>query len=70
LVVLVFGSTVEPARLRAAARLCPPGASVLAIRARVPESPHPAVLAQLTAGAVVTVEDVAQLPLALRGAAA
>ncbi|HEY5880986.1 MAG TPA: DUF58 domain-containing protein, partial [Nakamurella sp.] len=47
LVVLVFGSTVEPARLRAAARLCPPGASVLAIRARVPESPHPAVLAQL-----------------------
>jgi len=70
LVVLVFGSTVEPARLRAAARLCPPGASVLAIRARVPDSPHPAVLAQLAAGAVVTVEDVAQLPLALRGAAA
>ncbi|HEY7814316.1 MAG TPA: DUF58 domain-containing protein [Nakamurella sp.] len=70
LVVLVFGSTVEPARLRAAARLCPPGATVLAVRARVPDSPHPAALAQLAAGAVVTVEDVAQLPLALRGVAA
>ena len=70
LVVLVFGSTVEPARLRAAARLCPLGATVLAVRARVPDSPHPAALAQLAGGAVVTVEDVAQLPLALRGVAA
>lgn len=69
LVVLVFGSTVEPARLRAAARLCPPGATVLAVRARVPDSPHPAVLGRLIGGAVITVEDVAQLPLALRGAA-
>lgn len=67
LVVLVFGSTVEPARLRAAARLGPTGATVLAVRARVPDSPHPATLAPLSTGAVVTVEDVAQLPLALRG---
>ena len=68
--VLVFGSAVNPRRLRAAVRLCPPGATVLAVRARVPDSPHPAALAQLAAGAVVTVEDVAQLPLALRGVAA
>jgi uncharacterized protein (DUF58 family) len=70
LLVLVFGSTVEPARLRAAARLCPPGATVLAVRARVPDSPHPAVLGHLAAGSVLTVEDVAQLPFALREAAA
>jgi uncharacterized protein (DUF58 family) len=68
LLVLVFGSTVEAARLRAAARLCPPGATVLAVRARVPDSPHPAVLGHLAGGAVATVEDVAQLPLVLRGA--
>ncbi len=70
LMVLVFGSTVQPARLRAAVRLAPPGATVFAVRARVPESPHPAVLGRLAAAAVVTVEDVAQLPLALRGVAA
>ncbi len=69
LLVLVFGSTVEPARVRAAARLRPPGATVLAVRARVPESPHPAVLGPLTGGTMGTVEDVAQLPLVLRGAA-
>ncbi len=69
LLVLVFGSTVEAARLRAAARLRPPGATVLAVRVRVPDSPHPAVLGQLTGGAVATVEDVAQLPFVLRGAA-
>jgi uncharacterized protein (DUF58 family) len=67
LVVLVFGSAVDPARLRAAARLCPTGATVLAVRARVPDSPHPATLAPLNRGAVLTVEDVVQLPLALRG---
>ena len=68
LLVLVFGSTVDPARLRAAVRLCPPGATVLAVRARVPDSPHPAVLGHLAAASVVTVQDVAQLPSALRGA--
>lgn len=67
LLVLVFGSTVEAARLRAAARLRPPGATVLAVRARVPDSPHPAVLGPLSGGAVATVEDVAQLPMVLRG---
>ncbi len=70
LLVLVFGSTVDAARLRAAARLRPPGATVLAVRARVPDSPHPAVLGRLAGGAVATVEDVAQLPLVLRGATA
>jgi len=69
LLVLVFGSTVEAARLRAAARFRPAGATVLAVRARVPHSPHPAVLGQLAGGAVATVEDVAQLPLVLRGVA-
>jgi uncharacterized protein (DUF58 family) len=70
LLVLVFGSTVEAGRLRAAARLRPPGATVLAVRARVPDSPHPAVLGQLAGGAVATVEDVTQLPLVLRGVTA
>jgi hypothetical protein len=37
------------------------------VRARVPDSPHPATLAPLNRGAVLTVEDVVQLPLALRG---
>lgn len=69
LLVLVFGSTVDARRLRAAARLCPPGATVLAVRARVPDSPHPAVLGGLAGGAVATVEDVAQLPFVLRGVA-
>lgn len=69
LLVLVFGSTVDARRLRAAARLCPPGATVLAVRTRVPDSPHPAVLGGLAGGAVATVEDVAQLPLVLRGVA-
>lgn len=68
LLVLVFGSTVEPARVRAAARLRPPGATVLAVRVRVPDSPHPAVLGPLAGGTMGTVEDVAQLPLVLRGA--
>lgn len=69
LLVLVFGSTVDPARVRAAARLRPPGATVLAVRARVPDSPHPAVLGPLPGGTMGTVEDVTQLPLVLRGAA-
>jgi hypothetical protein len=66
LVVLVFGSAVGAAQLRAAARSCPPGASVLAIRARAEFSPHPSRLTGSDGSLVLTVDDVDALPAALR----
>jgi uncharacterized protein (DUF58 family) len=66
LLVLVFGSAVEGAQLRAAIRTCPPGASVLAVRARLGQSPHPARQPGHSAHQVLTVDDVRALPGALR----
>ena len=66
LVVLVFGSTVGAAQVRAAVRSCPPGASVLGLRVRVDSSPHPARLARSQAYSVLTVPTVDALPGALR----
>jgi hypothetical protein len=68
LVVLVFGSAVSSAQVRAAARSCPPGASVLALRARVESSPHPSRLTGSDGSTVLTVRDVDALPGALRAA--
>ena len=65
-VVLVFGSMTDPARLRAAFRACPPGASVLALRARVESSPTPGRLAGSDAANVLTLPDIDALPGALR----
>ena len=65
-VILVFGSMTDPARVRAAFRACPPGATVLALRARVDSSPAPLRLPGSDAGKVVTVPDVEALPGALR----
>ena len=69
LLVLVFGSSVGAGRVRAAMRTCPPGASVLAIRTRVIDSPHPARLTGSDAFTVLTVGELDLLPMALRGAA-
>ena len=69
LLVLVFGSSVGAGRVRAAMRACPPGASVLAVRARVIDSPHPARLTGSDAFTVLTVGELDLLPMALRGAA-
>jgi hypothetical protein len=70
LVVLVFGSAVGAAQLRAAVRSCPTGASVLAVRARADSSPHPVTLTRSDGSSVVTVNDVDALPVALRMARA
>jgi len=69
LLVLVFGSTVGAGRVRAAIRACPPGVSVLAVRARVDDSPHPARLSGSDAFTVLTVGELELLPMALRSAA-
>jgi len=69
LLVLVFGSTVGAGRVRAAIRACPPGVSVLAVRARVDDSPHPARLSGSDAFTVLTVGELELLPMALRTAA-
>ena len=68
LMVLVFGSAVTSAQVRAAVRTCPPGASVLAVRARSEASPHPARLTGSEVYSVLTVADVDGLPSALRAA--
>ena len=68
LIVLVFGSTVSAARLRAAVRCCPPGAQVLAVRARAGWSPFPARAAGVPGCQVVSIADVDELPAALRAA--
>ena len=68
LMVLVFGSAVTSAQVRAAVRTCPPGASVLAVRARSGSSPHPARLTGSEVYSVLTVADVDGLPSALRAA--
>ena len=72
LLVLVFGSTVGAGRVRAAMRACPPGVSVLAVRARVDDSPHPAMLSgsnAVTAFTVLTIGELELLPMALRSGA-
>jgi len=69
LLVLVFGSTVGAGRVRAAIRACPSGVSVLAVRARVDDSPHPARLSGSDAFTVLTVGELELLPMALRSAA-
>ena len=72
LLVLVFGSTVGAGRVRAAMRACPPGVSVLAVRARVDDSPHPARLSgsdAVTAFTVLTIGELELLPMALRSTA-
>ncbi|HEY4993669.1 MAG TPA: hypothetical protein VII33_16470 [Nakamurella sp.] len=66
LLVLVFGSAVTSARLRAAVRACPPGVSALALRARLESSPHPARLAGSGGTSVLTMPDVDALPGAFR----
>ena len=66
LVVLIFGSAVGAAQVRAAVRACPAGASVVAVRARVDGSPHPRRLAGVDGSDVLTVDDVNALPAALR----
>jgi len=68
LVVLIFGSSVGAAQVRAAVRSCPPGASVLALRTRSTGSPHPARLTGSDASRVLTLADVDDLPPALRAA--
>jgi uncharacterized protein (DUF58 family) len=65
-VVLVFGSLADPARVRSAFRACPPGATVLALRARVMSSPAPLRLAGSDADRVLTVPGIEALPGALR----
>jgi hypothetical protein len=72
LLVLVFGSTVGAGRVRAAMRARPPGVSVLAVRARVDDSPHPARLSgsdAVSAFTVLTIGELELLPMALRSAA-
>jgi uncharacterized protein (DUF58 family) len=68
LVVLVVGSAVTSAQVRAAVRACPTGASVLVVRARADSSPHPVRLTESEAFGVLTVADVDALPSALRAA--
>ena len=68
LVVLIFGSSVGAAQIRAAVRSCPSGASVLALRTRSTGSPHPARLTGSDAARVLTLADVDDLPPALRAA--
>ena len=67
-VILVFGSLTEPALVRAAFRACPPGATVLALRARIESSPAPARLAGSDGGHLLTLPDIGALPGALRSA--
>jgi uncharacterized protein (DUF58 family) len=66
LMVLVFGSTVTSGQVRAAVRTCPPGARVLAVRARSESSPHPTRLTGSEAYSLLTVSDIDALPSALR----
>jgi uncharacterized protein (DUF58 family) len=68
LMVLVFGSAVTSAQVRAAVRTCPAGASELAVRARTQSSPYPARLTGSEVYRVLTVPDVDALPNALRAA--
>lgn len=68
LVVMIFGSSVGPAQIRAAVRSCPSNASVLALRMRSAGSPHPARLTGSDAFRVLTLGDVDDLPAALRAA--
>jgi len=67
-VILVFGSLADPARVRAAFRACPPGATVLALRARVESSPAPLRFSGPDAEQVLTLPDIDALPGALRAA--
>jgi hypothetical protein len=69
LLVLVFGSTVGAGRVRAAMRACPPGVSVIAVRVRVDDSPHPAGLSGSDTFTVLTIGELELLPMALRSAA-
>ena len=68
LVVLIFGSSVGAAQIRAAVRSCPPGASVLALRTRSTGSPHHPGMTGSDAARVLTLADVDDLPPALRAA--
>jgi len=65
-VILVFGSLTDPARVRAAFRACPPGATLLALRARAETSPAPPRLAGSGAEQVLTLSDIDALPGVLR----
>lgn len=66
LVVLVFGSAVGAAQVRAAVLACPAAAAVVAVRARISSSPAPERLTGSAAYSVLTVDDVDALPAALR----
>ncbi len=66
LVVLLFGSAVGAAQVRAAVRACPAGASVLVVRARADSSPYPRRLTGPDSPGLLTVDDVDALPAALR----
>lgn len=68
LIVLVFGSAMSAARLRAAVRGAPAGAQVLAVRARAGWSPQPARVAGPPGCQVASIADVDELPAALRAA--
>ena len=65
LAVLVVGSTVDVARLKSAHNRVPPGTSCIAVRVRPGETPTRGRLGDLQ---VVSVENLADLPRALRGA--
>ncbi|MBB0991608.1 DUF58 domain-containing protein [Dietzia sp. SLG510A3-30A2] len=65
LAVLVVGSTVDVARLKSAHNRVPPGTSCIAVRVRPGETPTRGRLGDLL---VVSVENLADLPRALRGA--
>ncbi|PAY23333.1 DUF58 domain-containing protein [Dietzia natronolimnaea] len=65
LAVLVVGSTVDVARLKSAHNRVPPGTSCIAVRVRPGETPNRGRLGDLL---VVSVENLADLPRALRGA--
>jgi uncharacterized protein (DUF58 family) len=65
-VILVFGSLADAVQVRAAFRACPPGATVLALRARVEASPAPPRLAGSGAEHVLTLPDINALPGVLR----
>ena len=65
LAVLVVGSTVDVARLKSAHSRVPPGTSCVAVRVRPGQTPTRGRLGDLL---VVSVENLADLPRALRGA--
>ena len=66
LVVMIFGSAVGAAQIRAAVRSCPSSVTMLAVRTRSAGSPHPVRLTGSDAYSVLTVADVDELPPALR----